>query len=81
MKTREYLTAALLVTATPMTAFAATGARADGSGLVVWLFLGFCALIVLLQLAPAIAMIVGLAKGAAETRQEMVEETVDVDPV
>lgn len=81
MKTRQCLTAALFVMTTPLTTFAATGARADGSGLVVWLFLGFCALIVMLQLAPAIAMIVGLAKGAAATRQEMVEETVETDQV
>ena len=36
------------------TAFAATGGREDHSTLVVWAFLGFCALIVLVQVLPAL---------------------------
>lgn len=35
-------------------AFAATGSREDHSSLVVWTFLGFCALIVIAQLLPSI---------------------------
>ncbi len=45
------------------TAFAATGAREDNSGIFVWIFLGFCALIVIGQLLPAVMMILGFAKG------------------
>jgi hypothetical protein len=36
------------------TAFAAAGGREDHSTLVVWAFLGFCALIVLVQVLPAL---------------------------
>ena len=35
-------------------AFAATGGREDHSSLVVWTFLGFCALIIIAQLLPSI---------------------------
>ena len=35
-------------------AFAANGGRSDNSSLVVWMFLGFCALIVAAQLLPLI---------------------------
>ena len=45
------------------TAFAATGAREDNSGIFVWIFLGFCALIVIGQLLPAVMMVMGFAKG------------------
>ncbi len=45
------------------TAFAATGAREDNSGIFVWTFLGFCALIVIGQLVPAVMMVLGFAKG------------------
>jgi hypothetical protein len=45
------------------TAFAATGIREDNSGIFVWVFLGFCALIVIGQLLPAVMMILGFAKG------------------
>ena len=64
-----YLTA--LATAAPAaTALAATGARQDTSGLFVWAFLGFCALIVAAQVVPAILMAIGAAKGALEGIRE-----------
>lgn len=44
-------------------AFAASGAREDNSGIFVWIFLGFCALIVVLQLMPAVMLMLGMAKG------------------
>ena len=49
------------------TAFAATGVREDNSGIFVWVFLGFCALIVIDQLLPAVMMILGFAKGMKKT--------------
>ena len=52
----------LMLLATMSTAFAA-GPREDHSGLFVWIFLGFCALIIMLQLVPAILMMLGIAKG------------------
>lgn len=53
--------AAWLGTAVP--ALAASGAREDNSGIFVWIFLGFCALIIVAQLAPALLMMLGFAKG------------------
>ena len=50
-----------LASATPV--LAAQAAREDHSGLVVWLFLGFCALIVLAQLMPALMLLAGMIKG------------------
>jgi hypothetical protein len=47
----------------PVTAFAATGALEDSSGIFVWVFLGFCALIVVAQAIPAILLMTGLVKG------------------
>ncbi|BDV42090.1 hypothetical protein GURASL_10130 [Geotalea uraniireducens] len=44
-------------------ALAASGAREDNSGIFVWIFLGFCALIVVAQLMPAVFMVLGFAKG------------------
>jgi len=53
----------------PATAFAASGAREDSSGLFVWIFLGFCALIVVAQLIPAVLLMFGMAKGIAAKRE------------
>jgi len=47
----------------PATAFAASGASEEGSGIFVWIFLGFFAVIVVGQLIPAVMLITGLVKG------------------
>ncbi|MDO3378475.1 hypothetical protein [Geoalkalibacter halelectricus] len=57
--------AVLLLSAVP--AFAA-GSRVDHSGLVVWAFLGFCGLIVVAQLVPALLLMLGLAKATIAYR-------------
>ncbi len=49
----------------PATAFAASGASEEGSGVFVWIFLGFFAVIVVGQLIPAVMLITGLVKGIA----------------
>lgn len=55
------------------TAWAETGAReADNSSLFVWIFLGFCALIIVAQLVPAVMLFTGFAKGARKGAQETV---------
>jgi len=59
----------------PATAFAASAAAEEGSGIFVWIFLGFFALIVVGQLVPAIMLLTGLVKGitakkAAKTESE-----------
>jgi hypothetical protein len=57
------------------TVWAATeGREVDNSGLFVWIFLGFCALIVVAQLIPAAMMLFGVVKGAKK-------ETTEVAPV
>lgn len=46
----------------PATAFAASGASEE-SGIFVWLFLGFFAVIIVGQLVPAVMLVTGLVKG------------------
>ncbi len=53
------------------TVWAATGRETDNSGLFVWIFLGFCALIVVAQLIPATMMLFGVAKGAKKETAEL----------
>jgi len=60
---------------TVTTVWAATeGREVDNSGLFVWIFLGFCALIVVAQLIPAAMMLFGVVKGVKQ-------ETAEVAPV
>ena len=54
----------------PATAFAASGAREDSSGIFVWVFLGFCALIVVAQIVPAVLLMLGMAKGITSVVKE-----------
>lgn len=53
----------MIATIAPATAFAASTTHVDNSGLFVWIFLGFCALIVAAQVVPAALMFFGLVKG------------------
>lgn len=69
MKTIRNLSAwaaTCLASGTP--ALAAAGVREDHSGILVWAFLGLCALIVVAQLMPAVLMLIGMAKGFAHTK-------------
>ena len=53
------------------TAFAATTAeRTDHSGILVWTFVGFCALIVVAQLLPALMVILGVVKGTSRASEK-----------
>lgn len=63
--TTRMATALWLAAVTP--AWAAEVARGDTSGLWVWAFLGLCALIVVAQLVPALMLLVGMCRGAAES--------------
>ena len=62
--------AAAATTATAAPAFAAP-AYSDNSGLLVWSFLGFCAVIVVAQVMPAAMMMVGMVKGVATQGTEV----------
>ena len=62
-----------MVVGTASTVWAAVDGAEDHSGLLCWIFLGFCALIVVAQLLPAVMMMAGMAKGvkeSAETAEE-----------
>ncbi len=54
-------------------AFAA-GSAAQGSGILVWLFLGFCGLIVATQLVPAAMLLIGIVRGVTSS-SEAVQQT------
>jgi len=58
----------------PVTAFAASGVSDEGSGIFVWIFLGFFALIVVGQLVPAVMLITGLVKGIVAKKVTNAEE-------
>lgn len=60
----------LMGIAAPATAFAASGVREDSSGVFVWIFLGFCALIVVAQVIPALLLMFGMAKGITSVVKE-----------
>ena len=59
----------------PATAMAATGSMEDNSGIFVWVFLGFCALIVVAQVIPAVLLMTGMIKGIVSVVKD---ETVAV---
>lgn len=59
-----------LLTVTP--AWAAIAEREDSSALFVWIFLGFCALIIVAQLLPALFVLFGFARGVKKEKLESV---------
>ena len=67
--------AALIATLAPATAFAASTVHEDSSGIFVWLFLGFCALIVVVQVMPAVILMTGFAKGLSAKMTKTVAVT------
>ena len=68
LRTRATAAVATLAAVTP--AFAAP-TYTDNSGLLVWSFLGFCAVIVVAQVLPAVMMMVGMVKGVATEGTEV----------
>ena len=52
----------LMALCSASSAFAATGVREDNSDIIIWVFLGFCALIVVAQLIPAFVLLLGFIK-------------------
>ena len=61
MKAIKKLTTSLIFLSIAVPAYAAQ--QPDNSGLLTWLFLGFCGLIVVGQLVPALVMGFGMVKG------------------
>lgn len=58
----------------PATVMAANGMSEDTSGIFVWVFLGFCALIVVAQVVPAVLLMTGMVKGAISVMKNETEE-------
>ncbi len=64
----------------PATPLQAAGERQDSSDLFVWIFLLFCALIVVAQLIPAALVLLGFIRGARKEESQPVKpapEAVD----
>jgi len=59
---------AMTVTATP--ALAATESGSGNSGIFVWIFFGFCALIVVAQIVPTLLLLAGMIKGVVSKGEE-----------
>ena len=72
--TKSVLATLITLSATLPAAAATTAGRADHSGILVWAFLGFCALIVVAQLVPAVLMMFGIAKGVASSKEEAADK-------
>lgn len=79
MKKMKHLILSLIFSlGTLVPAFAQAGAREDNSMVLTYLFLGTCALIILLQFAPLVAMIFGIAKGIFGKKTRAEAKTVQV---
>ncbi len=64
----------LLYTTIAGEALAAPTNREDSSGILVWVFLAFCALIIIAQLFPAMMMLLGFRKGMKKTTAEVTDK-------
>jgi hypothetical protein len=54
-----------------------TAANEDNSDLFVWIFLAFCALIVVAQLIPAVMMLLGFSRGVKKEEVPPAPKPVD----
>ena len=59
-----------LATSTGALASSGTTSKVFVSGPLILLFLGFCALVVVIQCVPAIIMLYGMIKGAASNKEK-----------
>jgi hypothetical protein len=79
MNTLRTLTLTLILAlASSMPALAVDTSRTYSSGLLIGLFLAFCALLVVVQLMPSVMLLVGFIKGLArrpETKAAVAAET------
>jgi hypothetical protein len=78
MKTTSTLTALCsamtLILASSTAAFAATSQKVYSSGILVLVFIGFVALVVVVQMIPAILTLCGMLKGLAHDRKTAAAE-------
>jgi hypothetical protein len=74
MKTiRTLLMTVALALASTAPVFAVDTTKTYSSGLLIGIFLGFCALVVVVQLAPAIMLLVGFLKGLFQRTESKAE--------
>ena len=69
--TLRTIATAAVATLAAVTPAVAAPTYTDNSGLLVWSFLGFCAVIVVAQVLPAVMMMVGMVKGVATEGTEV----------
>jgi len=80
MKTKRITTILSGILLTPASsALAEAGARQDSSQLLVWAFLGMCALIIIVQLLPVAMLTYGLVKGLFKGKEASAEVEVTAD--
>jgi len=70
MKAFTKLSSALILLALSVAPVFAAEQAQESSGLLAWLFIGFCGLIVVGQLIPAIVMGIGMVKGVISGHAE-----------
>ena len=75
---RMILTTLSVLLATAPCAYASSSVKVYNSGLLVLAFLGFCALVVVIQLIPAIITLMGMVKGLAKKGAETQTAKVQV---
>ena len=76
IKKYGFIIAASFLNASPLWA-AEAFAREDNSDLLVWVFLAFCALIVVAQLIPAAMVMFGFSKGIKKEKAPTAPKPVD----
>jgi len=63
--------ALLIILATASAAFAAASTKVYSSGILLFAFLGLCALVVVAQLLPALMVLFGMVKGLVMKGKEV----------
>ena len=66
-----------MVVATSLPALAVDTSRTYSSGLLIGIFLAFCALLVVVQLMPSVMLLVGFIKGLARRNETKAEVTTE----
>ncbi|OHB25693.1 MAG: hypothetical protein A2X84_03425 [Desulfuromonadaceae bacterium GWC2_58_13] len=67
---RPILSLAAILATTAGSALAAPASSSNHMGIGAWLFIGFCALIFVAQLTPALLLLFGMVKGAFGSKEK-----------
>jgi len=67
----------MMALGTSVPAFAVDTSRTYSSGLLIGIFLAFCALLVVVQLMPSVMLLVGFIKGLARRSETKAEVAVE----